>query len=223
MTIALWYCPQQGSAAHETLELLIESLQSIFPSSPKFDPHITITNNLICNDSDDVNRILTSCVAAVQSIKPALEVSRSLEQPLVSFKSCSVGKKFFNKVVLDCHLNRYLVSIAQIMRELYVEIDDTSRGQRAATWARDEFQPHLSLLYSETYPISQAFLRVIQQRVEDALDVQLINVPETSGDRQVAWRLSSTPSCAWSLPGTFKVVKCEGPIEQWQVLGRTDV
>ncbi|QLQ77851.1 hypothetical protein HG537_0A00980 [Torulaspora globosa] len=222
MTIALWYCPQQGSAAYEILELLIESLQSIFPSSPRFEPHITITNNLVCKDSDDVNKILTSCVAAVQSIKPVLGSAGS-DEPLVSFKDCSVGKKFFNKVVLDCRENRYLISIAQIMRELYVEIDDTSRSQRAATWARDEFRPHLSLLYSETYPISQAFLRIIQQRVEDALDVQLHSVPTTSGDRQLVWQLSSTPSCSWSLPGTFKVVKCEGPVGEWQVLGRTDV
>lgn len=223
MTIALWYCPQQGSPAHEILELLIESLQSIFPSSPRFYPHITITNNLVCKDSDDVNKILTSCVAAMQSIKPLVGSGRRNEAPLVSFKSCSVGKKFFNKVVLDCDENRYLISIAQIMRELYVEIGDTTRSQRAATWARDEFRPHLSLLYSETYPISQAFLRIIQQRVEDALDVQLQAVPSAAGDRQVAWRLSSTPSCSWSLPGTFKVVKCEGPVDEWQVLGRTDV
>ncbi|QLL30284.1 hypothetical protein HG536_0A01010 [Torulaspora globosa] len=222
MTIALWYCPQQGSAAYEILELLIESLQSIFPSSPRFEPHITITNNLVCNDPDDVNKILTSCVAAVQSIKPLLGSASSGGQ-LVSFKRCSVGKKFFDKVVLECHENRYLISIAQIMRELYVEIDDTSRSQRAATWARDEFRPHLSLLYSETYPISQAFLRIIQQRIEDALDVQLRSLPATGGDRQLAWQLSTTPTCSWSLPGTFKVVKCEGPVDEWQVLGRTDV
>lgn len=219
MTIALWFCPQYGSGAHETLELLIVSLQSVFPSSPTFEPHITVTNNLVCKDEDDVNRILTSCVAAVQSIRTSVAKSGA---PLVSFGSCSVGKKFFNKVVLDCNENRYLVSIAQIMRELYVEVDESSRSQRAATWVRDEFRPHLSLLYSETYPISQAFLRVVQQRVEDALDVQMSG-SEQGAERQLRWQFRRVPACSWGLPGTFKVVRCEGPVDQWQVLGRADV
>lgn len=219
MTIALWFCPQYGSNAYETLELLVVSLQSVFPTSPVFEPHITVTNNLVCNNEDDVNRILTSCVAAIQSIRTSVVKSGD---PLVSFRSCSVGKKFFNKVVLDCSENRYLVSIAQIMRELYVEVDESSRSQRAATWARDEFRPHLSLLYSDTYPISQAFLRVIQQRVEDALDVHM-SAGAPRSDHQVRWQFSGTPACSWGLPGTFKVVRCEGPVGQWQVLGRADV
>lgn len=219
MTIALWFCPQYGSGAYETLELLIVSLQSVFPSSPTFEPHITVTNNLVCKDEDDVNRILTSCVAAMQSIRASLVKNGD---SLVSFRSCSVGKKFFNKVVLDCSDNRYLVSIAQIMRELYVEVDESSRSQRAATWVRDEFRPHLSLLYSDTYPISQAFLRVIQQRIEDALDVQMDGI-ERGSDYQLRWNFYGVPACSWGLPGTFKVVRCEGPVDQWQVLGRADV
>lgn len=242
MAIALWFCPHHGSATYETLELLIISLQSVFPNSPIFEPHVTITSGLLCNDSDDVNKILTSCAAAVQSIRSRLGAARGSAaaqhsnssengqeaNPLVSFKGCSVGKGFFKKVVLECNENRYLHSIAQIMRELYVEIDDSSRSQRAATWARDEFRPHVSLLYSDTYPVSQAFLRIIQQRIEDVLDTPMyktdsIDAAQPAKDTQVCWEFSRNPTLSWSLPGTFKVVKCEGPVDEWQVLGRTDV
>ncbi|CDH15913.1 related to 2',3'-cyclic-nucleotide 3'-phosphodiesterase [Zygosaccharomyces bailii ISA1307] len=275
MTIALWFCPLHGTPAHETLELIIISLQSLFPNSPVFEPHITITSDLVCNTADDVNKILTSCVAAVRSVRnhkrqsaplisfkscsvgkhyfrkvvlecnenPYLysiaQVMRELyveidaavrsvrnhkrqSAPLISFKSCSVGKHYFRKVVLECNENPYLYSIAQVMRELYVEIDDASRGQRAATWARDEFRPHLSLLYSEVTPISQAFLRVIQQRIEDVLNVQMVK-RQGEGNTQLYWDFVQQPVLSWSLPGTFKVVRCEGPVENWRVLGRTDV
>lgn len=226
MTIALWYCPQFGSTTFDTLELLIISLQTVFPNSPIFDPHVTISTNLVCTNNDDVNKILTSCVAAVQSIKSTLNDNKQSEgvSPLISFKGCSVGKRYFRKVVLECGDNRYLHSIAQIMRELYVEIDDSSRSQRAAAWARDEFDPHLSLLYSDVHPISQAFLRVIQQRIEDTLDIQMVKINDQSDkDKQVAWEFVRPPVVSWNLPGTFKVVKCEGPVDEWQVLGRVDV
>ncbi|GAV53201.1 hypothetical protein ZYGR_0AI04850 [Zygosaccharomyces rouxii] len=218
MAIALWYCPPQGSAVYENLQLLITSLQSLFPNSPVFEPHITITSDLNCTSADDVNRILTSCVAAIRSIPPS--------QPLISFQRCTVGKSYFRKVVLECEPNRYLYSIAQIMRELCVEIDDASRTQKAATWARDEFKPHLSLLYSEVYPISQAFARVIQQRIEDALNVQMVKELQenTSNAHQLQWNFTNEPETVqWSRPCTFKVVRCEGPVSHWRVLGGTSI
>lgn len=112
------------------------------------------------------------------------------------------------------------------MREVYVEVDDASRTQRAATWARDEFKPHLSLLYSEVYPISQAFARVIQQRIEDALNVQMVKEPQenTSNAHQLQWSFTNEPdSVQWSRPSTFKVVRCEGPASHWRVLGGTSI
>ncbi|CAR27209.1 hypothetical protein ZYGR_0I04820 [Zygosaccharomyces rouxii] len=217
MAIALWYCPPQGSEVYENLQLLITSLQSLFPNSPVFEPHITITSDLNCNSADDVNKILTSCVAAIKSIPPS--------QPLVKFQHCTIGKSYFRKVVLECEPNRYLYSIAQIMRELYVEIDEASRTQRAATWARDEFKPHLSLLYSDVYPISQAFARIIQQRIEDALNVQLVkDLQEKTTTHQLQWNFSNeAETTQWNRPCTFKVVRCEGPVSHWRVLGGTSI
>lgn len=230
MAIALWYCPYPGSGTYETLEILISSLQTVFPNSPIFEPHITITSNLLVNSQDDVNKILTSCVAAIQSIKPKyLESLRNdpINNQLITFDKCCIGKQFFNKIILQCTESSYLYGIARIMRELFVEMEDN--GKRASDWLQNEFRPHLSLLYSETSPISKAHTRIIQQRIEDALDVQMVHdsstpiIPSESHSIQEKWRFQGSPLISWGLPGTFKIVNCVGPVDKWQVLGRADV
>ncbi|CAI4063979.1 hypothetical protein SUVZ_07G4710 [Saccharomyces uvarum] len=243
MAIALWYCPPQGSVAYETLQMLIFSFQTLFPNSPVFEPHITVTSHLVCNSRDDVNKILTSCAAAIQSIRShqttakkghkaqASHAAAAAAMPLVSFNGCSIGKGYFKKIVLECNKNNILYGIAQIMREMYVEIDTETRSSRAATWVHEEFQPHVSLLYSDIHPVSQASLRVVQQRIEDALDVQLVTREKGKGsgnadgsnEVQTRWDFDVSSSLSWNIPGTFKVVNCVGPVEEWVVLGRVDV
>lgn len=215
MSIALWYCPPQGSVAYEIISQLISSLQTMFPSSPLFEPHITIATNLLCIDKDARNQVLTSCVAAIQSINKELIKNRKRD-PLVSFNSCSIGKKFFKKVTLDCNENKYLMSIAKIIQEMYSDPEVVSK--------MDTFHPHVSLLYSDVKPMSKAYSRMIQQRVQDTLDIQLDEAEETGDeDTQMRWNISSKNVISWNIPGTFKIVNCEGSIEQWKVLGSVDV
>ncbi|CAI4471521.1 AIF_collapsed_G0019400.mRNA.1.CDS.1 [Saccharomyces cerevisiae] len=239
MAIALWYCPPQGSVAYETLQMLIFSFQTLFPDSPVFEPHVTVTSHLVCNSKDDVNKILTSCVAAIQSIRSHQtakkgrkgQASHTVAAPLVSFNGCSVGKQYFKKIVLECNKNKILYGVAQVMREMYVEIDPETRSSRAATWVHEEFHPHVSLLYSDIHPVSQASLRVVQQRIEDALDVQLVPREKRKGSEnadgsnevQMRWDFDVSSSLSWNIPGTFKVVNCVGPVQEWEVLGRVDV
>lgn len=233
MAVALWFCPAYGSTAYESLNQLIISLQSLFPASPLFEPHITITSDLNCTREDDVNKILTSCVASIQSIKPYLlnnersgsngsQSHHSL--PLVSFNGCTINKPYFKKVVLECEPNRFLYSIAQIMRELYVEQSKENPTESATNWLHNDFKPHVSLLYSDNYSISSAFARTIQQRIEDTLDIQFVkNDKKVTGDVQNYWQFNDIPIQSWGIPGTFKIVKCEGPVEEWKVLGRATV
>ncbi|AJS26042.1 Cpd1p [Saccharomyces cerevisiae YJM1385] len=239
MAIALWYCPPQGSVAYETLQMLIFSFQTLFPDSPVFEPHVTVTSHLVCNSKDDVNKILTSCVAAIQSIRSHQtakkgrkgQASHTVAAPLVSFNGCSVGKQYFKKIVLECNKNKILYGVAQVMREMYVEIDPETRSSRAATWVHEEFHPHVSLLYSDIHPVSQASLRVVQQRIEDALDVQLVPREKRKGsgnadgsnEVQMRWDFDVSSPLSWNIPGTFKVVNCVGPVQEWEVLGRVDV
>ena len=200
-----------------------------------------MTSHLVCNNRDDVNKILTSCAAAIQSVRSHQKTAKkghkaqashaAAAAPLVSFNGCSVGKGYFKKIVLECNQNNVLYGIAQIMREMYVEIDTETRSSRAATWVHEEFQPHVSLLYSDIRPVSQASLRVVQQRIEDALDVQLVTREKSKGsgntdgsnEVQIRWDFDISSSLSWNIPGTFKIVNCVGPVEEWVVLGRVDV
>ena len=220
MSIALWYCPPQGSVLYEILTQLISSLQTLFPNSPLFEPHITIATQLLCIDKDARNQILTSCVAAIQSIKKDLIKNEQYKNDhLVSFRSCSVGKKYFKKITLDCIENKYLISISKIMKEMYSDPQMID--------SRDTFHPHLSLLYSDVEPISKAYIRIIKQRVQDTLDIILEESKDDLGakqnDTQITWNISTKSKIGWNVPGTFKIVKCEGPVRQWEVLGSVDV
>lgn len=214
MAIALWFSPSRSSAVHDTLHSLILSLQTLFPDAVLFEPHLTLTSQLNCNTAQDVETVLTSCVAAVQSIRAKLK-----DEQLVSFTGVSIGKKYFDKVRLDCPKNRYLCSIAQVMRELYV----ASSAEEASNWVLEEFHPHVSLVYSDVYHVDQALSRVLQQRIEDALDLSMYEAPHhrREGD-QTTWTLDRHLP-GWSVPGTFKIVRCEGPVSEWQVLGSADV
>ena len=99
-------------------------------------------------------------------------------------------------------------------------------SQKAADGSVPSFKPHVSLLYSDVKPVSQAYVRMIEQRVEDALDLRLIideSSANTDSDTQVEWTFDRDPTLSWGIPGTFKVVRCEGPVSEWEVLGRTDI
>ncbi|EDO19217.1 hypothetical protein Kpol_1050p76 [Vanderwaltozyma polyspora DSM 70294] len=236
MGIALWFCPVTGSQVYDSIDLLIHSLQTLIPNSPLFEPHITITSGLNITSQDDVNKILTYCVAAMDSVKPRVNAgsprSNGLRSSgsasgstsgfeLVKFKNLTIGKQFFKKVYMECDDNKYLMSIAKIMREMFVENGDEIDVQQ---WLDEQFKPHMSLLYSNVSPVSRVHQRLIKQRVEDAFDVPMIETTRTlPSDIQAQWDLLQIPLISWGSPGTFKIVRCEGPVEQWEILGKADV
>lgn len=77
---------------------------------------------------------------------------------------------------------------------------------KAAEWAANDFQPHLSLVYSEMHPISNALWRTIRTRIQDYLDVEDVDALGLSWDG-----------------GVLKLVVCEGDIAEWVVLGSVDI
>ncbi|CAN3356346.1 2',3'-cyclic-nucleotide 3'-phosphodiesterase [Diutina catenulata] len=81
-----------------------------------------------------------------------------------------------------------------------------SAPHKAAAWAQDEFHPHLSLVYSEMHPISNALWRTIRTRVQDYLDADDCDEPGLSWDG-----------------GVLKLVLCEGDVSEWVVLGSVDI
>ncbi|SCU79488.1 LADA_0B01002g1_1 [Lachancea dasiensis] len=215
MGIALWFEPHANSTEHQTLQSLIYSLQTLFPDAPAFEPHLTITSQLKCHSVSDVQQILTSCVAAVGAIRAKVKEDK---ESLVSFVGAGIGKGYFTKVRLLCYENKYLMGIAQVIRELFV----AESPELASQWLLEEFRPHVSLIYSEMYHVNQALERVITQRIEDALDLLLHPNAVAGEQNQKSWSFGSSVS-GWGVPGVFKVVRCEGPVQEWEVLGSVEV
>lgn len=81
----------------------------------------------------------------------------------------------------------------------------------AARWSGDEFDPHLSLVYSDIHPIDSALWRTIKTRVQDYLNIDNCESDDFD-DYGMAWD-----------GGVLKMVLCEGDVRDWVTLGSVDV
>lgn len=81
----------------------------------------------------------------------------------------------------------------------------------AAQWSKSEFFPHLSMVYSEVYPIGSAMWRTITTRIQDYLGIDNCNDPVVE-DTGLGWN-----------GGVLKLVLCRGDPQDWIELGSVDV
>ncbi|GMM33192.1 2',3'-cyclic-nucleotide 3'-phosphodiesterase [Saccharomycopsis crataegensis] len=92
--------------------------------------------------------------------------------------------------------------------------DISSLAMKAAErWSLEEFNPHLSLVYSNVYAIDSALERTIKTRVEDLLSVLI------DGDNRL---VDDAANLYWPDDGCLKLVRCEGEVKDWEVLGSID-
>ncbi|KAI3405009.2 CPD1 [Candida oxycetoniae] len=82
---------------------------------------------------------------------------------------------------------------------------------KAAEWAESEYHPHLSLVYSNLWPIDNALWRTIKTRITDYLGVEDVDA-EGMQDMGYGWD-----------GGVLKLVLCEGEVYEWIVLGSVDI
>lgn len=81
----------------------------------------------------------------------------------------------------------------------------------AAEWSQNEFDPHLSLVYSDIYPIDSALWRTIKTRIQDYLNIEDCDA-EDLFDNGLSWDR-----------GVLKLVLTEGDVNDWIVLGSVDL
>lgn len=238
----------------------MNSLNTVFPGlPPKFEPHITITTNVgvdLSNPKDDVDRILSACCIALNSLPQAQE-----NQPWVRLGRVNSQRKFFKKLYFQVLRDPTLLSFARIVRELFVILpqkiehenqaknphlyhkDSTGTlvrrrklqlkklrqepievaldipkiqqdlAEEAAAWATQEFDPHLSLVYSELHPIDNALWHTIRSRALDYLSID-------DCDLEV-WDEDSN-GLHWD-GGVLKLMLCEGNVGDWAELGSVDL
>ncbi|KAK6204615.1 Cpd1 protein [Scheffersomyces amazonensis] len=262
--VALWLCPKQSSAIYDKLTTLMSSLNTLFPGQPpRFDPHITITTNVDVNlenqdqTREDVDRILSACVAALHSL-PKKHTN------LVTLGRVNSQRMFFKKLYFQVGKDPNLLSFARIIRELFVilpqdielenqkvnphlyskdsngilkrkkskksKASSTSKSDmepttkeldlkylqeraayKAAEWSAQEYDPHLSLAYSDIHPIDNALWRTIKTRISDYLNIENCDAEDLL-DNGYGWD-----------GGVLKLVLCEGPVNEWITLGSVDI
>ncbi|KAG5420443.1 CPD1 [Candida metapsilosis] len=93
---------------------------------------------------------------------------------------------------------------------------DTTEIQRRATykaaeWAEKEYAPHISLVYSNIWPIDNALWITIKTRISDYLGIEDVEQGNLHNH-----------GLGWD-SGVFKLVLCEGEVQDWVVLGSVDV
>ncbi|KAL6946842.1 hypothetical protein ACO0QE_001694 [Hanseniaspora vineae] len=141
------------------------------------------------------------------------------EESGLTFQRLSLGSTFFTRVKLDIakENNKVLLSLVKLIRDMYVP-----KQQDNAKYVINEYQPHVSLVYSDRLPSRAEYLNIVN-RIADAMDCE---IDPTSGAivDDAMHTSDSLFSNAWSmLNGTFMVVNCVGPIEEWEVLDSVDL
>lgn len=228
--ISLWLEPPPGSLFSDALQSTINSLRPLFDDAPGFAPHITITSNISISAKQPqlhADSILDRALAAARSV-PHLDVVFSE----IKFG----GSHYFKKVYFKAKRTPELLGLAMISREEFVSLpelrsqilraraEEEGRQQRraltkdeedaqaaseaariAADWAKSQYDPHVSLIYSDAYPIEEAVQQTIDTRLRDVFG-------ENYATKGIGWT-----------GGRLTLVRCEGPVEDWQILGHRDI
>lgn len=83
----------------------------------------------------------------------------------------------------------------------------------AANWCASDYKPHLSLVYSDLYPIDTALWHTVRSRVLDYLSIDTCDSPNWDDvGNGLSW-----------LGGLLQLVLCEGDVSDWVVLGSVDL
>lgn len=190
---------------------LIIGINPLFENAPQFEPHITITSNLSINSISDVNTVLQSSLAAISG-GSELDIDIKFNSLVINHKN-----SYFKKIYLSLIKSKNLAGLATIIRELYVEYPNLKNQAEAKysaqDWCNDQFDPHLSLVYTNLNHFDNALIRTIKTRVEDLLDTDPLFFENGELlDYDLGWK-----------NGVLKIVRCEGPVEEWQILGKVDI
>lgn len=78
-------------------------------------------------------------------------------------------------------------------------------AHEASEWMKNEFEPHVSLVYSSAYPIEEALQETVNSRLRDVF-----------GENFMRQKFGFKGS-------RLSLVYCEGPVSEWKVLGYRDI
>ncbi|KAK9252832.1 2',3'-cyclic-nucleotide 3'-phosphodiesterase [Lipomyces tetrasporus] len=191
--LSLWLCPPPTSPIYAALESLIAELSDdcFGGAAPKFSPHVTITSNIPLDT--DANAV----------VEYAAKINERLK---IQVAHVAYGPAFFKKIYLRIAKRPDLVRLASEVRREYVylaaeNLPAQEADEKARAWEANDFDPHLSLVYSDEWPISDDKKTYIEGRLD---------------------KLFSETDETW-VGGRISLVKTVGPADNWPVLAYKDL
>ncbi|KAK9353636.1 2',3'-cyclic-nucleotide 3'-phosphodiesterase [Lipomyces doorenjongii] len=187
--LSLWLSPPPSSPIYNALESLIAQLSDdLFGgAAPNFSPHITLTSDIPL-DADPV--------AVIEYAASTIEKKLKIDVTHVAY-----GPAYFKKIYLRVAKTPELGRLAGEARRKYADLAAEDAEVTAREWEVNEYDPHISLVYSDEWPIREDKKIDIEARLET---------------------LFSEVGKTW-LGGRISLVKTVGPVNKWPVLAYKDL
>ncbi|KAI4728243.1 2, 3 cyclic phosphodiesterase [Aureobasidium sp. EXF-10728] len=189
---SLWIIPPKDSSFSQALQTLISTtIPPHFPHTKTHDfiPHVTITSNI------DQSLYGTDPQAWLSSLH--LPSGDQQDPVFVTLDVLEAGHAFVKKLTLSAGKTAQLLQLASACRAEAVEGGDQDKADK---WTRDEYLPHLSLMYADL-PKS---------------DVEKL-VPEIQEDCRKAGRsVEAHDDGTVANGGSIVLVDTSKPIDQWK-------
>ncbi|KAK9375816.1 2',3'-cyclic-nucleotide 3'-phosphodiesterase [Lipomyces chichibuensis] len=187
--LSLWLSPPPSSPIYNALESLITQISDdLFGgAAPNFSPHITLTSDIPL-DADPA--------AVVKYAASTIEEKLEIDVTHVAY-----GPSYFKKIYLRVTKTPELVRLAGESRRKYAYTAVEDAEVTAREWEVHEYDPHISLVYSDEWPIHKDKKIDIEARLETLF-----------GEVGKTW-----------LGGRISLVKTIGPADKWPVLAYKDL
>ncbi|KAK9467659.1 cyclic phosphodiesterase-like protein-domain-containing protein [Lipomyces arxii] len=179
---SLWLLPPiQSDEFTKTKDILNAFINESHPG-PRFDPHVTVTSNIpLSTDADaliaDVATYITDLTLTATKVK--------------------FGNLYVKCAYLQIEKTDELREFAVRVRQKYVPTETN-----AAKWGIEDYDPHLSLIYSDMIPFDSGYQKIVEDTV-----CKVFN-----DNRPLTWT-----------NGRLALVKCVGPVEEWETVSYVDV
>lgn len=182
---SLWLLPPKSHPLNDPLVHLIEQTSSRFGSLNRFIPHVTLTS--------EISPSLYGHTP--QQWLDSLQLSEG-SGVKVGFEKLASEDAYVRKLYIKCTKTEGLRELAGMCRQ---QVEGYDEG-KAAKWASETYNPHLSLLYHDCPPVDAKGLAATTEKVESA---GLVLAGEGEGELG-----------GWN-GGTIILVPTDKPITKW--------
>ncbi|GAA5963404.1 hypothetical protein JCM3765_003058 [Sporobolomyces pararoseus] len=211
-TVALWLVAPQHSQTESNLSNLINELSEEF-STPKFHPHVTLLTKLPLSNSlvSQVSKTLSTWKKEQEQVPP---FEQQLELEFENLGTKAKDFNYFQYLFIEIKLDSKLASLRKLVREeLLLESSSTKNAVED-----DDYFPHLSLMYGTDSErrIAKEIIETLEKKTDGGETESKLAEEGGGGGR----RKYFVKGLDRFRVGEVWCVRCEGAVEDWEVLGK---